>query len=402
MGNVIFNTHDVVLLMTAYQCILFAVLLLTIKRERPLSNLFLALFLLQQAAIPLDILISFGAEFRHIALEWSPNLFYVFGFGYWLEGPFLLWYTRSLVYKDYQLTRRDFIYLVPFLAYLLHEILFYYSLDIGDKKHLQEAYNLYRAPWYMNYVTLFRDAFRVVLGFMCLVEIKRYSRHIKTNFSTIDKIDLSWLKLLTQGFVVIRIWSVLVVVLVLMATEFGIKTDFATVGLACNYVTCLFISLLIFFSLGHSHVFEGLERQPAEVAKDDPKDKFSADQVEALTNFMQNERPYLMPSLTLDKLAAQMKLQPRSLSALINRKFDCNFFEFINCYRVEAAKKILADKNAAHKNMLDVMCDVGFNSKATFNTLFKKKVGMTPSEFRKAAAKSDVGKVSATLLKVEK
>ena len=84
-----------------------------------------------------------------------------------------------------------------------------------------------------------------------------------------------------------------------------------------------------------------------------------------------------------------MKMQPRSLSNLINRKFDCNFFEFVNNYRVEAAKKILMDKNAADKSMLDVMYDVGFNSKATFNTLFKKKVGITPSEFRKLAAKAD-------------
>ncbi len=69
MYDVIFNTHDVVLLMTAYQCILFALLLLTIKREKYIRNVFLAFFLLQQAAIPLDILISFGAEFRHIAIK---------------------------------------------------------------------------------------------------------------------------------------------------------------------------------------------------------------------------------------------------------------------------------------------------------------------------------------------
>src|SRR6478609_6789668 len=124
MYQVIFNTHDVVLLMTAYQCILFAILLLTVKREQRISNIFLAFFLLQQAAIPLDILISFGAEFRQIALGWSPNLFYVFGFGYWLEAPFLLWYTRSLIYKDYRLVQKDLIYLIPFFCYLIYQILF--------------------------------------------------------------------------------------------------------------------------------------------------------------------------------------------------------------------------------------------------------------------------------------
>ncbi len=170
MYQVIFNTHDVVLLMTAYQCILFAILLLTMKREKPLSNFFLAFFLLQQAAIPLDILISFGAEFRNVALNWSPNLFYVFGFGYWLEAPFLLWYTRSLIYKDYRLTKKDLFYLIPFFSYLIYQVLFYYRLELQDKQHLQEDYNLFSAPYYMNYVTLFRELFRAALG--CYVHFR--------------------------------------------------------------------------------------------------------------------------------------------------------------------------------------------------------------------------------------
>lgn len=392
MENVIFNTHDVVLLMTAYQCILFAILLLTVKREKHISNVFLALFLLQQAAIPLDILISFGAEFRHVALSWSPNLFYVFGFGYWLEGPFLLLYTRSLVYKNYKPSKRDYLYLIPFFAYLIYQILFYYSLNFSEKIHLQEHYNLFLAPKYMNYVTLFREVFRVALGFLCLVEIKRYNEHIKTNFSNIDKIDLSWLKLLVLGFLTIRTWSVLVVVLILLSVTFGIQTNFGVMGLLGNYVTFIFVSVLIFFSLRHSNAFEGLtlkrdsdEIKDDEIKDDANKDKIKDDQVSKVTDYMKNEKPFLMPALTLDKLAALINIQPRVLSMIINRQFNCNFFEFINCYRVEEAKCMLADSALCEKNMLDIMYDVGFNSKATFNTLFKKKVGMTPSEYRKQA-----------------
>lgn len=241
MEKVIFNTHDVVLLMTAYQCILFAILLLTIKREARLTNILLALFLLQHAAIPLDLLISFGAEFRHIALEWSPNLFYVFGFGYWLEGPLLLWYTRSLVYKNYSLSYRDLIYLVPFFAYLAHQILFYYGLDFSAKKSLQEGYDLYFAPQYINYITIFRDVFRFVLGCMCLIEIRRFSKHLLHNYSDIEKLELNWLKLLVIGFVAIRGWSVLVVVLVMLSVVFGITTDFEIMGLLGNYITFILI-----------------------------------------------------------------------------------------------------------------------------------------------------------------
>ena len=390
MYQVIFNTHDVVLLMTAYQCILFAILLLTIKREKPLINFFLAFFLLQQAAIPLDILISFGAEFRNVALSWSPNLFYVFGFGYWLEAPFLLWYTRSLIYKDYRLTKKDLVYLIPFFSYLVYQVLFYYQLELQDKQHLQEDYNLFAAPYYMNYVTLFREFFRAALGVMCILEIRRYSQHIKTNFSDIERLDLTWLKILVIGFLAIRIWAVLVGLLILLSVSFGINTNFEVMGLTGNYTTFIMVSMLIFFGLGHSTVFEGIEAKnndSVDATKGDQlKDKIKDIQIKQVADYMEKEKPYLMPALTLDKLAAQLKMQPRILSHLINRHFACNFFEFINSYRVEESKRMLADPLCAEKNMLDLMYDVGFNSKASFNTLFKKKVGMTPSEFRKQAA----------------
>jgi AraC-like DNA-binding protein len=386
MYQVIFNTHDVVLLMTAYQCILFAILLLTIKREKFLSNFFLAFFLLQQAAIPLDILISFGAEFRNVALSWSPNLFYVFGFGYWLEAPFLLWYTRSLIYKDYRLTKKDLVYLIPFFSYLVYQVLFYYQLELQDKQHLQEDYNLFSAPNYMNYVTLFREVFRAALGVMCILEIKRYSQHIKTNFSDIERLDLTWLKMLVIGFLAIRTWAVLVGVLILISVSFGINTNFELMGLSGNYTTFIMVSMLIFFGLGHSSVFEGIEAKSSDNLKAEIlKDKIKDVQIKQVADYMEKEKPYLMPALTLDKLAAQLKMQPRILSHLINRHFACNFFEFINSYRVEESKRMLADPLCAEKNMLDLMYDVGFNSKASFNTLFKKKVGMTPSEFRKQA-----------------
>lgn len=392
MYEVIFNTHDVVLLMTAYQCILFALLLLTIKREHYIRNVFLAFFLLQQAAIPLDILISFGAEFRHVAIEWSPNLFYVFGFGYWLEGPLLLWYTRSLIYKNYRLRVTDIIYLMPFILYVGYQLIFYYSLDVSDKKVIQQEYDLHLAPQIMNYVTLFRELFRVALGVICLIEIKRYTQHIHTNFSDIDKIDLTWLKILVTGFLAIRTWAVIVAAMIILSISFGIKTDFETMGLLGNYITFLLVSVLIFFGLGHSSVFEGLEQRgnnDPEPIKDEQepenqKDKIKPELIEQVGRYMEAEKPFLTPALTLEKLAGQMRLQPRLLSNIINRHFDCNFFEFINSYRVEEAKRMLADQKHSDKTMLDIMLDVGFNSKATFNTLFKKKVGMTPSEYRKS------------------
>ena len=63
---------------------------------------------------------------------------------------------------------------------------------------------------------------------------------------------------------------------------------------------------------------------------------------------------------------------------------NISFFDFINSYRVEEVKKQLADTAMANRNILGIALDCGFNSKATFNTAFKKFTGMTPSAYQKA------------------
>jgi AraC-like DNA-binding protein len=97
---------------------------------------------------------------------------------------------------------------------------------------------------------------------------------------------------------------------------------------------------------------------------------------------MLEKKPFLAHILTLDQLARQLEMPPRALSNTINRHFKQNFFEFVNHYRVEEAKTLLADPEQKTKTMIEVMADSGFNSKATFNTFFKKLVGATPSQYR--------------------
>lgn len=384
MESVVFNTHDVVLLMTAYQCILYAILLMALSHEQMPKNLFLALFLLSWAAIPLDILINFGAEFRNVALEISPNLFYIFGFAYWLEGPLLLWYTRSAIYRNYRPKKHEWLYLLPFIVYVCYEIFFYYSLSAPEKLSLQQGYDLATAPKYMNYVTFFREVFRLAFGIACLVEIRRYRATIRDTFSDIRSIDFSWLNLLVMGFLVLRILAFVVATMILGSIHFGLDMDFSSMGLTANYLAFILISMLIFFSLKHSSLIGGVNE---ELAKAAPRERelFDDDQIQKLLDHMRRRKPYLQHSLTLDQLAGQLDMNPKLLSNIINRHFNRNFFEFINHYRIEEAKRLLPDSRT---NVLDTLYAAGFNSKSTFNSLFKKSVGMTPSDYRKKYADS--------------
>jgi AraC-like DNA-binding protein len=98
--------------------------------------------------------------------------------------------------------------------------------------------------------------------------------------------------------------------------------------------------------------------------------------------YMESEKPFLDPQLTLRRLAEYISIPPHHLSQVINDKFDLNFNEFINNYRIAKAKQMLSDPKSKEYKLLTIAFEVGFNNKTTFNQVFKKKCGATPSEFR--------------------
>jgi AraC-like DNA-binding protein len=97
---------------------------------------------------------------------------------------------------------------------------------------------------------------------------------------------------------------------------------------------------------------------------------------------MRSEKPYLLPDITLDILADKLAIPAKDLSMTINRHFHNNFYEIINNYRIEEARKMLIDPKHKHKTITDIYLEVGFNSKSVFNTFFKKILKVTPSQYR--------------------
>ena len=90
------------------------------------------------------------------------------------------------------------------------------------------------------------------------------------------------------------------------------------------------------------------------------------------------------PLLTINKLGRAISISPRDLSQIINESLGVDFVEYVNSYRVKEAKRYLTDTSNRNRSILDVLLDLGFNSKSVFNRVFKKHTGMTPSAFKKA------------------
>lgn len=349
-------------------------------------------FLLTQACIPLNLLINYGDGFKLIALEISPNLYRIFEVAYWLEGPLLLWYTRSLVYRNYRLGRIDILFVAPAAMYMLWLWFDFFQMRHEEKYALLAGYEAVTDGSLERHLSGFiREVMRVAFSVLCLIDINHCRQQIRKQYSNVEDIDFGWLNFLVIGFMVIRVWAIFVSLALILSAHTSFSFDVEFMGLTGNYTTFILVSALIFRSLSQSSMFEGVEtREQTDAALiESEKTEIDPQLIEKLEEHMEDAKPYLANILTLEQLAKQIEMPSRTLSNVINRHYQRNFFEFINQYRVDEAKRILADPEQNGKTMIEVMADCGFNSKATFNTFFKKLVGCTPSQFRANSTQTD-------------
>ncbi|MBP7901452.1 MAG: helix-turn-helix transcriptional regulator [Spirochaetes bacterium] len=96
---------------------------------------------------------------------------------------------------------------------------------------------------------------------------------------------------------------------------------------------------------------------------------------------MDRDKPYLDSEFSIKDLSDKISVSTHNISQIINETFGKNFFSFVNDYRIRYAAEIISD-TSKDVNILHASYDAGFNSKSVFNTVFKKKFGMTPSQYR--------------------
>jgi AraC-like DNA-binding protein len=101
-----------------------------------------------------------------------------------------------------------------------------------------------------------------------------------------------------------------------------------------------------------------------------------------LLDYVIKNKPYLNSELNLRQLAEETGIPSHQLSMLLSIYLNQNFYSFINGFRIEEAKRLLAEEDGTRFNIIEVAYEAGFNSKTTFNTAFKKSEGLTPSEYR--------------------
>lgn len=242
-------------------------------------------------------------------------------------------------------------------------------------------------PFHIRYYGLILAFFSFIYPMLSLELLFRHRSRIENQFSNTEKINLNWLR----NWIIISItsfWVSFIIIWVAQYNWLNYLTSFQTVAiqLTCNVVIIGFYGLrqtTIFTNASSETVYQAPQLSDDKIKPVATVDEKSLELLERLKSYMANQKPYLSSQLNLDSLASQMSVTRHDLSQAINDNLGINFFHFVNQHRVEEVKRRIADQQYAHLTLLGIAFETGFNSKSSFNHIFKKMEGITPSEYKR-------------------
>ncbi|MEO5977045.1 MAG: helix-turn-helix domain-containing protein [Chryseolinea sp.] len=224
----------------------------------------------------------------------------------------------------------------------------------------------------------------VVTQFLCYhIFIHRkwqaYQQLIKQEKSNTENVNVSWIRFFVGVFLIINVFFLISLAVVIhMQYTFWI---WRAVGVIFSFsVFALGYKGILQREVFHPALDEASENtQPSQIESPKPDQQL----IEKLVFYMADRRPYLDSELSLSSLARELGINRSLLSQVINNGIGDNFYDFVNKYRVEEVKRLMTDPRMSNFNLLGIALEAGFKSKSTFNLIFKRFTGLTPSEYRK-------------------
>lgn len=352
------------------QAIIFSILILK-KRHKRASNFFLSLLILFYSINAINIVVvnvlkdhNLMHVFRYIQMEMLYGI-----------GPALYLYTKSITKSNFKFYKTDWIHFLP----LLIEFIFYrtsWYREGANGLYLNTTPNI-------TYVYLSQQwigvASIIIYSIISLRKLYFYQIRLKQYYSNVKHKSLQWFKIpiIIFGSYYI-VWNIITEI-----DRFAFNRNLREYYFLPAFVLIAILTSWVGFK---GYIREELEYIPVEDEEEadlkiNKKDTKFINDIKAL---MKQEKPYLNSDLNLPKLADLLEMNPKLVSQKINQNFNKNFYDFINSYRVAAFKDSLKEEKSKQLSLLGIAYECGFNSKSTFNLVFKKQTQLTPSQYYKS------------------
>ncbi len=281
-----------------------------------------------------------------------------------LFGPLLYLYTRSLLIAVFRLTIREWLHFVPFAVLFILSERAYILQTSALREALLDRMRGRDVPKPFYWASAAILFYFIAYAAAALAMIRRYRRLAVNTYSDDQLISISWLRNTILYFTLC---------IVLAAANGYLRSTWLSAYYyvllsAFLFIIILFINRVLLKAMRRPELFALLPssapKAPDSSRINDPMgrpgsydspvvfstestriaaDASIAEMIKKVVSHMEIAKAYLDPELTLEGLAKQIGVPPRMLSQLINQSLHQNFFDFVNRYRIEAAKKLLTD-----------------------------------------------------------
>ncbi|MCB0642529.1 MAG: AraC family transcriptional regulator [Phaeodactylibacter sp.] len=348
---------------------IFASVLLLLRAENRQSNRYLAIFMFLLALWLCDTFFKVA----HI-YDQDPN-FYLLPIYYSLAfGPLIYFYSRSITENGFYFRKKHLLHFIPVAL----QAALYVFLQTQDYRFRRNFWFDVHRPY--TYDLEFQLSLLSLLLYLSLSLrfVIRYQHWINNRYSEVARIDLRWLKFVLR-------------LLLVLAFFWGVDALLRAWVLYYPDTTLSAISIavgLLFLAGG------GILQPGIRESKIDPSEATASMQLSEteipdptilaqIQGRMEQGKAYLEPKLTLHQFAQLLGLPERLVSFHINQGLGLSFIDFVNRYRVQEVLDRLNDPQFQHLSLLGLALECGFNSKSTFNRVFKKMSGESPSAAQK-------------------
>jgi AraC-like DNA-binding protein len=355
MQEHIFNIHDMVLFMTVAECFLLVIFQTILPVKNRLANYLLAMLLISIAIASACVLVLWNDDVGLFPLFDETLLPFFLVIAQLSKGPLLLFYVIALTQDAFALAKRHLLHLIPIAIALLWLVIFQInSSDLRFRDLNDVDREIANAVWHFIKVMPF------FYGLAAVYRVRLYRIGLHHQYSNFSSIEPSWLTILGLGFLLCWSFSILVHVIANTIASAQVSDWF---GIAENYL-----------------IFILINATKPELIKDKTIEKITDSAIQKVQEGMEVQKLFLKQNLNIEEFSKRISLPVKEVSAVINKHYNTNFFEFMNSYRVAEAKRLLSDTD---KTVMDVLLDAGFNSKSAFHRFFSRLVGMSPTEYRK-------------------
>lgn len=370
----------VVNIISLFISLFLAFFLITLKTKYKTSNSLFALFLILNAIDISEPLFNMMAD--------GPSDLGMFRTTFvFLQIPVFYLYVISVCYSDFKLKPKYLLHLLPFLIVNLVLLPRFYTVDAAAKmSFIQNRQNMMEFRFIHIFIHL-----QMALYIIAVFRVLRKSKKLYLeNYAGKNISSYNWLFQFTVVLTIL--YAVAFLKNILKFSDYQYVSEWIKIGLLSTslFVFCWYL----FKALNNPGLFRNIDSKLKLVSELVSEEKSSKEPIVdereynedllKLKKYMVEKRPFLNSSLTIQDVSNDIEIPVRDLSLLINHQLGQHFYDFVNAYRIESAKDILKDTSKSKITVLEILYEVGFNSKSSFNTAFKKHTGNTPTAYRKS------------------